>query len=62
MPVVRFTLQLTVGFVGEPTLGVGETVVDVAAVHRDIAARGVLALAVTDLDRPAQPTAERAHR
>ena len=29
---------------------------------RDVAARGVLAVAVTDLDRPAQPAAERAHR
>ena len=60
--VVRCALQLTVGFVGDPTLGVSDAMIDVAAVDGHVAARGVPAVAVTDLHRPAQPAAERAHR
>ena len=52
--VVGFALEFTVGFGGDPTVGVGDAVVDVAVGDRGVTAAGVLAVPVAYLDGAAQ--------
>ena len=56
--VVGFALQLSAGFVGDTTRGMRDDVVDVAVDDRGVAAGGVLAMAVADLDRSTQHPAK----
>ena len=52
LAVVRLAFQVPVGFGGDPAVGVGDTVVDVAVGDRLIAPGRVLAVPVAHLDRP----------
>ena len=56
--VVRLAFQVAVGFGGDPAVGVGDAVVDVAVGDRLVAAGGVLAVPVAHLDGAAQHPAE----
>ena len=52
MAVVGGAFESAVELAGRPVLGVGDDVVDIAAVGANVAVRRVLASSVADLDRP----------
>jgi hypothetical protein len=60
VPIVRAAFDRAVLLRGLTTVGVWPDVVDVAVVGRFVTAGGVLAVAVTDLDGPAQRAGEAA--